>query len=65
MIYFSYSTFLNLLQTDGLPNKFRIVLLNISHEHLLEPIIIPHGEKQDKTEASEDRINRYKYLIFR
>lgn len=28
-------------------------------------ICIPHGEKQDKTEASEDRINRYKYLIFR
>lgn len=27
-------------------------------------ICIPHGEKQDKTAASDYKINRYKYLIY-
>ena len=42
MINYSNNNFLNILQTDGLTNKIRIVILNISHEHLLEPIIILH-----------------------
>lgn len=27
-------------------------------------ICIPHGEKQDKTAASDYKFNRYKYLIY-
>ena len=37
----------------------------IAPMYIFADTIARYGEKQDKTEASEDRINRYKYLIFR